>query len=599
MRCIHCGTNHLAPALKTCPECGVLLEELFRGLLPRNTEIGNSEYQIEHVLGKGGFGVTYQAYARSSASLVAIKEYFPQDYARRDGTTGELTYLSRDHREPYEKWMERFKRESQILFNFNHPNIVKVLNLFEERNTVYLVMKLLEGKTLKDELLGCGSKGLPETQVVRIMNALASALAEVHQQNLFHLDLKPDNIMLTQDGEIVLIDFGSARVEKPRNEYSTIARTEKYAPPELMGIEEEISSATDIFELGMLLHEMLTGTLPPLSISRVLGKSKGWTPELPSPWQELVSSALRLDREERPSKVSSWWQRYQRFELRAKIEREKSKYEKYHVEVVRVNATGDIIQRSLKQAQFFVEDLGNGNTILEMALIPGGTFTMGSQPGEEGWDVSEDSKHKVTLPTFYLGKYPITQGQWQEIMGTNPSTYPGRSLPVVDISWFQAVAFCQKLSNKAGRKFRLPSEVEWEYACRAGTTTPFYFGETLTTNLANYQCGYTDIYATGPKQQYRQRLTAVGSFPPNTFGLYDMHGNVWEWCQDTWHATYTGAPTNGDAWVDNGSQRVLRGGSWLSYMLDCRSAKRIKFSPSFRNHYFGFRVALVAPSPLT
>ncbi|AUB40247.1 Formylglycine-generating enzyme, required for sulfatase activity, containings SUMF1/FGE domain [Nostoc flagelliforme CCNUN1] len=192
----------------------------------------------------------------------------------------------------------------------------------------------------------------------------------------------------------------------------------------------------------------------------------------------------------------------------------------------------------------------------------------------------------------------MTQEQYQQIMGSNPSNFKGAKRPVEQVSWNDAVEFCKKLSQKVGRKYRLPSEAEWEYACRAGTTTPFYFGETITTKLANYD-GDDYTYASEPKGKNRQGTTDVGSFPPNAFGLYDMHGNVWEWCQDTLHDSYKGAPSDGSAWIDDNNQfRIRRGGSWTTYPINCRSAYRYdKKRDSFSNA-LGFRVVCVVARTL-
>jgi formylglycine-generating enzyme required for sulfatase activity len=174
----------------------------------------------------------------------------------------------------------------------------------------------------------------------------------------------------------------------------------------------------------------------------------------------------------------------------------------------------------------------------------------------------------------------------------DPSKFKGDNRPVEQVSWYDAVEFVERLSRQTGRHYRLPSEAEWEYACRAGTTTPFHFGETLTDKLANYAASKT--FAAEPKGEYREQTTPVGSFPPNGFGLYDMHGNVWEWCADPWHESYEGAPTDGSVWEDENDNdnhyRLLRGGSWDSLPEDCRSAYRGTFSPDGRNSYLGFRV---------
>jgi eukaryotic-like serine/threonine-protein kinase len=264
-------------------------------------------------------------------------------------------------------------------------------------------------------------------------------------------------------------------------------------------------------------------------------------------------------------------------------------------ELVTVNAQGQIIsRRPLPQVKTFTEDLGNGVT-LEMVAIPGGTFTMGSPTTEVGRTDNESPQHQVTVKPFYMGKFEVTQAQYQAIMGSNPSNFKGANRPVETVSWNDAVEFCQRLSKKTGRTYRLPSEAEWEYAARAGTTTPFYFGETITTDLVNYDGNLT--YDSAPKGQYRQQTTDVGSFPANAFGLYDMHGNVWEWCLDAWHDNYNGAPTDGSAWTgknDNQSQKLLRGGSWDVNPWVCRSAPRARYNPDYRVNRYGFRVVVSA-----
>ncbi|QMS88336.1 SUMF1/EgtB/PvdO family nonheme iron enzyme [Nostoc edaphicum CCNP1411] len=263
-------------------------------------------------------------------------------------------------------------------------------------------------------------------------------------------------------------------------------------------------------------------------------------------------------------------------------------------ETVTVDKKGQIIKRDpTKQAKFFKEDLGNGIT-LDMVQIVAGSFKMGSPPSENGRTKAEDPQHTVNVPAFFIGNFQVTQEQYQQIMGSNPSSFKGAKRPVEKVSWNDAVEFCEKLSQKTGRKYRLPSEAEWEYACRAGTTTPFHFGETITTELANYNGDYT--YASAPKGKFRQETTEVGSFPPNAFGLYDMHGNVWEWCQDSWHDNYKEAPIDGSAWIDNDNKSpLLRGGSWLYDPDYCRSACRYyDTSRDFHNYDIGFRIVCAA-----
>ena len=262
---------------------------------------------------------------------------------------------------------------------------------------------------------------------------------------------------------------------------------------------------------------------------------------------------------------------------------------------VRLNSTGDIISRTQGKAEVMTENIGNGVS-LEMVKIPGGRFLMGSPETEAGRSYNEGPQHYVNVPEFFMGKYTVTQAQWQAVMGNNPSRFKGKNRPVENVSWNDATKFCQKLSKKTGRDYRLPSEAEWEYACRAGTTTPFYFGEAITPELVNYDSNYT--YGNGPEGKYREETTNVGIFPPNSFGLYDMHGNVWEWCQDVWHSNYDGAPVDGSAWVNRGNstRRVRRGGSWFNNPRGCRSVLRsYSFFLDADFNYFGFRLVSVPP----
>ena len=232
---------------------------------------------------------------------------------------------------------------------------------------------------------------------------------------------------------------------------------------------------------------------------------------------------------------------------------------------VTVNSRGEVSAPRQEDAWGYVEVLP-GAVPLEMVEIPGGTFQMGSPAGEMGRSEDEGPQHQVTVPDFYMGKYEVTQAQWRAVMGSNPSHFEGDSLPVEQVSWNDAVEFCAKLSRATGRTYRLPTEAEWEYACRAGTTTPFAFGETITPQLVNYDGNYP--YGGAAKGTNRQQTTAVGSLGvANRFGLYDMHGNVWEWCADCWHESYYGAPADGSSWEANCNQnyRVWHGGSWTFY----------------------------------
>ena len=260
----------------------------------------------------------------------------------------------------------------------------------------------------------------------------------------------------------------------------------------------------------------------------------------------------------------------------------------------------------------FSEDLGSGIT-LEMIHIPGGIFRMGSPKDEEGRDGRESPQHRVIVPAFFMGMYPVTQLQWHSVslyrkmpssvrtflkstflggvaesvemhLDSDPSYGKGDNRPVERVSWDDAIEFCARLSKRTGKDYRLPSEAEWEYACRAGTITPYHFDEEISEGLANYG-------------NHCKGTIEVGKFGANAFGLHDMHGNVYEWCLDHWHDNYEGAPTDGSAWVTGGdsSRRVIRGGSWDSDPRACRSAYRDWSGPAVRNLRIGFRVCCSPP----
>ena len=274
------------------------------------------------------------------------------------------------------------------------------------------------------------------------------------------------------------------------------------------------------------------------------------------------------------------------------------------------------LKRQAARNQCYDEALGEGVLPLRMMQIPAGTFLMGSPKDELERQEIEGPQIEVTLSRFFMGKYPITQAQWRvmaalpqverELKG-DPSRFKGDLRPVESVSWYDAVEFCDRLTILTNRQYRLPTEAEWEYACRAGTTTPFHFGKTITTELANYrgtdneEYKWSGSYGDGPKGEHREETTPVNQFEgANAFGLCDMHGNVWEWCQDHWHSSYKGAPTDGSAWIEGGSseRRILRGGSWDVIPRFCRSAYRYYIVPGIDITLLGFRVGCSAPRTL-
>jgi formylglycine-generating enzyme required for sulfatase activity len=300
----------------------------------------------------------------------------------------------------------------------------------------------------------------------------------------------------------------------------------------------------------------------------------------------------------------------------------------FEFETIQVDEQGQIIERKQGRSFAFREPLAD-EIGLEMVAIPGGKFMMGAPESEydrsEGgnplnqvsardqWE-GQNPQHPVTLQPFFMGKYPITEVQWEAIANTlqierelnpKPTEPQGDNLPVSSVSWDEAIEFCQRLSRETRRVYRLPTEAEWEYACRAGTETPFYFGPTITTDLANYRGTYhgstewsfSGSYNRGPTGIYRDDATPVDTFEPNAFGLYDMHGNVSEWCLDHCHLDYIGAPADGSAWIAGGFDdvRIVRGGDYTLFPYYCRSASRGTQEPDSHYTNIGFRVVCEIP----
>jgi formylglycine-generating enzyme required for sulfatase activity len=283
-------------------------------------------------------------------------------------------------------------------------------------------------------------------------------------------------------------------------------------------------------------------------------------------------------------------------------------------DTVRLSSKGEAELKQTGYAKCYIESLGNGST-LEMIQLPGGTFNMGSSSSEKEL-ISEDSiknlgadlgyfeheypEHTVTVPSFRIGRFEVTQSQWRavsllpkvkrELVG-EPSVFSGDDLPVENVTWLDALEFCERLSKATQRTYRLPTEAEWEYACRAGTSTPFHFGETIDSEFVNFDG--THPWKSGSWGISRRETTAVGSFGfANSFGLYDMHGNVREWCIDVWHDNYSGAPMDGSAWIVGGDDRfrLTRGGDWFQIASRARSGSRRPCAPTSHDSQCGFRV---------
>ncbi|NEP01960.1 MAG: SUMF1/EgtB/PvdO family nonheme iron enzyme [Symploca sp. SIO2E9] len=556
----------------------------------------NRPYVIEKKLGSGGFGITYKVRHLENNKHFVIKTIL--DHFKRDPEYSE--YLRLFHKEG---------KKLKQLCEKPHPHIVQVIDFFTEAENPYLIMEYIPGENLYDFVKRQGA--LTEIQAVKVICQIGDALNFMHQAKLVHRDATPLNIMMRTPEEAVLIDFGIAKGISPVTSTQTdMAGNRRFAPYEQVG-KGSRQKTVDVYSLAASLYYAVTGERATASLGRKLFNEELVPPSQLNPsisdrTNQAILKGMALEPEERSQSIEEWLNL-----LSVSVSRE----------TVTVDARGEIVKRESNQkANFFKDYLGNGVS-LEMISIPGGKFLMGTEGKEierliqkfnwQGFN-REKPEHEVTVQPFFIGKYPVTQAQWRAIasckdlkvereLNPNPAYFNNsqnsNSHPVEQVSWYDAVEFCQRLSRQTQREYRLPSEAEWEYACCALTTTPFYFGETITDKLANYDASYT--YALEPKGEFRGETTPVGIFPANAFGLYDMHGNVWEWCADDGHKNYEGAPNDGTAWLEENNDNdnpyhILRGGSWTYNPSFCRCASRVSYSGRGESlNVIGFRVVCV------
>ena len=584
-----------------------------------------NRYKIIKKIGSGGFGETYLA-----EDLGIPIDLKPKCVVKRLKT--------QNLKNEQLKWVKQaFRKEAATLYNLGnmHPQIPNLLEYFQERNQFYLVQEFIDGVDLT-ETIPLGEK-ISEDEVIQLLKEILEVLEFVHQQNIIHRDINPKNIMRRRiDGKIILIDFGAVKqivcgnIAQPN--FTAVVGTPGFIPFEQCNGKPKLAS--DIYAVGMLGIQALTGirtdqlnfdrdgeviwldkvnisdgfaeVLTKMVHSRVsqryqnaaetlkaiqLSQNSTSQPIIRTILKKLFSRSKPTTSKSPISQINKPVNQTQNIsKLTTVALLEEPILRTFEFTTVTIDKKGKLIENKTYETKYLIEKLGNGIT-LEMVEIPGGQFIMGSPHSELKRRNNESPQHQVTIPSFFMSRYTVTQAQYKAITGKNPAKYKGENRPIDSVSWNDAVKFCQKLIQKTGRNYRLPTEAEWEYACRAGTTTPFYFGENITTDLANYDGNYT--YTSKPKGIFRKETTEVGIFPPNAFGLYDMHGNVWEWCQDTCHRNYEGSPSDGSAWLNNvSSPRILRGGSWYVVPGNCRSTFRYHANRILRDIDIGIRLVL-------
>ena len=616
-------------------------------------------YLIESHIGKGGMGSVYLATDETFGSRVALKE-----------TIVEGAGLE-----------EAFEREARVLNRLRHGAIPVVMDYFMEGDGRFLVMQYIPGDDLST-LLRRNHKPFAPDRVLEWADQLLDALTYLHTQDppIIHRDIKPQNLKLTDRGDIVLLDFGLSKAavgDGAERNVSLVGYTLNYAPIEqIQG--DGTDARSDLFSLAATLYHLLTGLRPPDVVRRLTGRKQDplrpihdLVPAVSPKVSAALMSALAIHREDRPPSAAEFRATLKGAALEELLSRaqaieaggngspsgsttaalasataQAARPATVHVdaspselptlltaaashaapappspapalvrnvalpstvsfvfETLLLEPDGRLARRERRVARQFFEDAGCGVTIA-MAEVPKGSFSFGSPEVESEREASEGPTLDVGLDMFFISRTPITQAQWRAVatslpmasidLDRDPSHFKGDERPVEMVSWEGAVEFCQRLAAHTGRAYRLPSEAQWEYACRAGSAAPFCFGPTITVEVANVDG--TIGYGGSPGGNGRGETTPVGSLgAANRFGLFDMHGNVWEWTEDQWHDSLGGAPVNGAPWIEGGDStvRVVRGGGWASIPADARSAKRFGFPQKGRRNDVGFRVAML------
>ena len=688
------------------------MDQDHREPLPIGAELVG-DYRIQRVLGQGGFGVTYLAEQLRLGIDVAVKEYFATDVASRDQTLT-IHPLSGAHGEMFEWGKQRFLEEARTLAQFRHPSIVRVLHVFEALNTAYMVLEFEEGESLQDWVENLNR---PPTQdeLDRLLRPLLDALQVLHQHNLIHRDIAPDNIIVRPDDTPVLLDFGAARQAFAAHSKTLTSIVKAgYSPPEQYQSGQDAQGPwTDIYALGATLYWAITGIAPDAAPARQLGDvflpaTQAARGDYRTSFLAAIDQALQLQPDERPRSISAlrdamfedaaaahvgpahssphrpqsgsdyethvvyraaapaqqpgggflrgglvallllatgvggylaydaWSEEQDRKareteRIRQSLLREKQERERIARQAAKDRAEAARKRKEAEQrkqaereraAKKRAELVRPGRVFRDcadcpqMVVVPAGRFLMGSHREEAERSREEGPQHTVVIAKpFAVGRFEVTRNEFSVFLRDSlhglenkcwtlergkyqqrskrslrqPGFQQDGTHPVTCVNWSDAKAYVAWLSQKTGKTYRLPSEAEWEYAARAGSTRPFWWGGTISPDNANYNGTY--VYNGGAKGQYRARTLPVDSLQANAWKLYNVHGNVWEWVEDCWNDSYAGAPKDGSPWTTGKcTLRVLRGGAWANYPKLLRAAARFHYGLRTRSAIIGFRV---------
>lgn len=606
-------------------------------------------YRIEEYLASGGFGNTYRVHDVHLDEDFALKEFFCRTINGRNRSTQYVTVSNPGNMTDFQSLHKKFRKEALRIRSLSGDHIVKVYDLFEEFGTSYYVMDFIDGESLQTLVKRRGP--LPEAEVLGYLEQMLDGLDEIHRESIWHLDIKPGNMMLDKKGRLRLIDFGASKFVDLSSGVMTssmaMAYTPGYAPIEQTEQKlEAIGAHTDLYAIGATLYNLLTGERPPTTVDLISqGNSAfNYPPGVSQPMRGLVAWLMQLRGENRPQNVAqvrdflakhTFDEPYQLAADDAmvgttvasslgqspdpspgldikKIKTHSKNYIKIicaYVSIVSIVITilvwRNCMQNSAQQTNtdvianvdndLVVKTFEANGVKFNMVAVEGGTFTMGATKEQisdaDDYDSDADDNdqekpaHQVTLSSFSIGQTEVTQALWVAVMGNNPSGSTGNlQCPVEQVSWADCQKFITKLNQITGQNFRLPTEAEWEYAARGGNKSKGYkySGSNTIDDVA-----WSWFEGEGDEGTTHE----VAKKYANELGLYDMSGNVCEWCQD-WDGGYSSDAQTNPTGPASGTYRVNRGGSWGTSARRCRVSSRNSDVPSDANWLLGLRLAL-------
>lgn len=556
--------------------------------LTNGTLLQGGKYKIEQVLGQGGFGITYLAEQPMLGRKVAVKEFFMKELCNRDEETSHVSVGSVGSIEIVERFREKFLKEARLIACMDNNHIVRIYDIFEENGTAYYIMENLDGGSV-DMMVRNGA--MDEATALRYIRQIANALDYIHKQNILHLDVKPSNILLKKNGDAVLIDFGISKRydEQGGQTSSTPAGVSKgYAPIEQynQGLAN-FSPATDIYSLGATLYKMLTGNTPPEASLLLDDDDQLVKPDnISYPTWVAIEKAMEPRRKKRPQSIGEFLLLLGGEVVSTKTEgllsipkiilslEDPEDVKPQTEETVTFDGIDSHRRKSGEKESFNVNGVE-----FNMVFVEGGTFEMKEIVSSGFFGLTENEiVQQTTLSDYMIGEVVVTEELWNAVMNGKPNVEGEKNMPMVNRSWNNCKNFVDKLSSLTGKKFRLPTEAEWEFAARERAVN-------------NYRFSGSDAISDVGWCDNDGKLYPVALKKPNNLGIYDMSGGVWEWCEDGIGNFKKGAVTNPIGNVSS-PKRICRGGSWFDYSHYCTNRYRHYHEKSYKDSHTGMRLAM-------